>query len=628
MIALSELSKQFEGEKIPVKILKPWWDVITDYLVIFLLMVSVLVGGMELTSGSFECLPAVDCPSTSPKNGTLLSGLTKQHNACAAFHSSRKTSGREAVTTVVTEVKNRHYVKYVNSECSVTGIHWFTSYFSLLLFAQASILLILDNFWLKFPFTASIIETFCVLVVECYNAPGTSFGLSKVLWNIPADNSADMNPTSEGVTSSAQHSDEFEMEKLLDEQQDGIPSPSLTAPSTDHESSHDVDVVTAVCIKTLYEKIKRFKECIKSSKRIRRVYLAQTALQFFLTLVFIIINAVNMPNVQRTIRCTINKVSLPMEYEYFICSHNIVPVFKIALVLFFVVLGGALGVFTFILLWTIPKIFKRNSYNFKNKLGDWITTEAVDLKTAEDDMDFLLQLLHAYNKLYVVRFAIFMSEENEKKLKAFILTKEWPLTKLERHCEASEGHNGRKLRLNRLSGIPRTLFDLSGLHTLELTRCGPLKEDDFLHFHKLLHLRELSLVNCGLTKIPEEVLKITSLEVLILKHNSIKSIQDNICQLRNLITVDISNNELEYIANITALCKLSTLHLSDNPKLKVSAIKNVLACKKLRVLKMPPLTEAQKGKLNDEENRKFATVNKQLHTSDDLYKSGLALILS
>ena len=469
-----------------------------------------------------------------------------------------------------------------------------------------------------------------MLVVKCYNAPGTSFGLSKVLWNIPADNSADMSPTSEGVTSSAQHSDEFEMEKLLDEQQDGIPSPSLTAPSTDHESSHDVDVVTAVCIKTLYEKIKRFKECIKSSKRIRRVYLAQTALQCFLTLVFIIINAVNMPNVQRTIKCNINKVSLPMEYEYFICSHNIVPVFKIALVLFLVVLGGALGVFTFILLWTIHKsLFKKNSYNFKNKLGDWITTEAVDLKTAEDDLGFLLQLLHTYNKLYVVRFAIFMSEENEKKLKAFILTKEWPLTKLERHCKASEGHNGRKLRLDRLSGIPQTLFDLSGLHTLELTRCGPLKEDDFLHFHKLLHLRELSLVNCGLTKIPEEVLKITSLEVLILKHNSIKSIQDNICLLDNLITVDISNNELEDIhAKIAALCNLLTLRLSDNPKLKVSAIKNVLACKRLRVLEMPPLTEAQKGKLNDEENRKFATVNKQLHTSDDLYKSGLALILS
>ena len=277
-----------------------------------------------------------------------------------------------------------------------------------------------------------------MLVVKCYNAPGTSFGLSKVLWNIPVCD----NPTSERVTSNTQNF--HEIETLLDEQQDDIPSPALTAPSN-HEPSDDVDVVTAVAIKTLYEKIKRFKECIKSSKRIRRVYLAQTALQCFLTLVFIIINAVNMPNVQRTIKCNINKVSLPMEYEYFICSHNIVPVFKIALVLYLVVLGGALVVFTFILLWTIHKIFKKNSYNFKNKLGDWITTEAVDLKTAEDDTDFLLQLLHTYNKLYVVRFAIFMSEENEKKLKAFILTKEWPLTKLERHCEASEGHNGRKL---------------------------------------------------------------------------------------------------------------------------------------------------------------------------------------
>ena len=602
MIALSELSKQFKGEKISVKILKPWWDVITDYLVIFLLMVSVLVGGMELTSGSFECLPAVDCPSTSPKNGTLLSGLTKQHNACTAFHSSRKTSGREAVTTVVTEVKNLNHVKYVNSECSKTDIHWFTSYLSLFLFAQASILLILDNFWLKFPSTASIIETFCVLVVECYNSPGTSFGLSKVLWNIPVCD----NPTSERVTSNTQNF--HEIETLLDEQQDDIPSPALTAPSN-HEPSDDVDVVTAVAIKTLYEKIKLFKKHIKLSKRIWRVYLIQTTLQTLLTLVFIIINAVNMSNIQGTIKCNINKVSLPIEYEYFICSHNIVPVFKIALVLFLVVLGGALGVFTFILLWTIPKILKKNSYNFKNKLGDWITTEAVDLKTAEDDMGFLLQLLHAYNKLYVVRFAIFMSEENEKKLKAFILTKEWPITKLERHCE---GQNGGKLSLNKLSGIPQTLFDLSRLHTLELTRCG-LEEDDFQHFYKLLHLRKLSLVYCGLTKIPEKVLRVIHLEELILKNNSIKSIQDDICHLKSLTTVDISNNELEHIpGNIEALCNLLTLRLSNNPKLEVSAIKNVLACKRLRVLEMPPLTEAQEKELNDEEKKKFATINVQL----------------
>lgn len=175
MFAISKLSK-FESEKTTFKILKPWWDVITDYLVMFLLTVPIVIGGMELASGSFDCLPAVDCPT--PKNDTLLS------NVCTTFYSSQKATDGKGMT-VVTDINNHlQYANYVNSECSKSAVHWFLSYFSLFLLGQALILLVLDNFWLKIPTTASIIETFSALVMECDNSPGTNFALSQIYYQI------------------------------------------------------------------------------------------------------------------------------------------------------------------------------------------------------------------------------------------------------------------------------------------------------------------------------------------------------------------------------------------------------------------------------------------------------------
>ena len=321
MFALSELSK-FDSEKIAVKILKPWWDVLTDYLVIFLLMVSVVMGGMEVTSGSFECLPAVDCSQTM--NGTSLSEI-KYAKVCTVYHSSQKlTAGKPK--TVVTEHKNfLQYAKYVNSECSKTSVHWFASYFSSFLFGQAFILLILDNVWLKFPSTASTIETFSALVVECYNSPGTCFGLSQVLWNIPE------RYQSSDVTWSRSEQNLGEREKLLDEQQDNEHC-SFDSTAQSNQGKNSVDVATAVAVKTLYEKVKRFKECIKSSIWIKRLYLAQAALQALLALAFIVIDGVNMKNVRGTVKCSLD-VYIPVVHDYFTCSHNLAPVFEIALVI-------------------------------------------------------------------------------------------------------------------------------------------------------------------------------------------------------------------------------------------------------------------------------------------------------
>ena len=41
-----------------------------------------------------------------------------------------------------------------------------------------------------------------------------------------------------------------------------------------------------------------------------------------------------------------------------------------------------------------------------------------DIVLVNEDFGFLVHLLHSYNKLYVVRFAHFLSEKNKKKLES------------------------------------------------------------------------------------------------------------------------------------------------------------------------------------------------------------------
>lgn len=578
MFALSELSK-FQSEQYTVRIIKPWWNVVTDYLVKFMLMISILVGGIQLASDSLDCLPAVNC--FVPTKNVSLSFIRRNHKTCVNFYSSHPNVTDGKATTVVTELKNNFpYAKYVNSECGKNSVHWFASYFAFVLFGQAFLLLIVDNFWLKFPNTASVLENFSALVLECYNSPGTNFDLPPVF-----EKSPNRNETSQ-VENMQNELKLSETEKCIRAGKD-----NGCTPSSKNEISFDV--ATAVAVTTLYEKVKQFKERIKSSKKILTIYLIQTAIQATFTSVFLVINIVNMKNVKGLVRCSVN-VYIPIEHDYFICSYSLAPMFEAALVLFLLVLAVDFCTLLFIFGWTI-----RTNETWLNDVR----------RPAAEDMDFLVQLLYAYDKWYAARFAVFMSDKNERKLKAFIMENEWPLEKLERCCKET----GTQLKLSRLYGIPQTLFFLGhALKFLELSHCGPLQDNDFQFFEELLKLHKLSIVNCGLTKIPEKIFDMTWLLHLELAHNSIKSIQAGIIKLNKLEILNISSNELETIdESIGELTELQTLLIRDNPKLKISALKNVLECQQLKRLDICPLSESQKLEFSKDEMDKLIKVSRQ-----------------
>ena len=591
MLALNNLPKYENGKS--TKILKPWLNVFNDYLVILLLTVPILVGGIELASGRYVCVPVVDC-SMSNNASTLLSKI-KYHNVCRAFYSSQKSTGiKGKATTVVTKLEYARDYDYVNSECRKTALPWFHSYFSLLLFGQAFILLLMNNLWLKYPWTSSTVNTFYALAEECYNLPGAHF--ARLTLN--KDQKSKRNPSIEQtpLVPSGSQRNIVEHIQLYSQGEDSV--------------SVGVDLSTAVAVKTLYEKIGRFNDYVGTSKKIRNVYLIQALLQASLTVIFFTLNVLLKDDIKGTAKCSVDE-HFPVIYDYFTCSHNLSKLLERALVLFLCILGAFFVFCIIVVLWTIHKVFWTRKYYFKDALNEWRLPR--DLKPAQGDMGFLLHLLHAYDKLYTVQFAIYMSEEHNRKVKTLILDNEWPVEKLERCFYKDTEGQPRRLCLMGLSGIPNALFQLGDciatLQVLHLNGCGPLQDYDFDQFGFFVELQSLSLVSCGLTKIPKNVFLLEKLKFLCLKDNLIKEIQSGIRSLTMLLEFDISHNNLISIdRSIGTLSSLTNVNISNNPYMRWSVIRNVLACEKLGKLTVSRKSEILQRLRTEEDRIKFDNV--------------------
>ena len=365
MFALADTSK-FEGEKGACKILKPFWDVITNYLVLFLAGLSIAFVGMQLASGTFQCLAAVDCPGMSRENmSSSWFSHVKHHNACEEFYSTQKNRNIPSTVVVTDLEKSTFYANFVNSECSKSAIPNFLSYFGFVLSIQALALAVLDNLWFKLPVTASVIERFVSLVMECYESV-----------SIASNNG----------------SDDYE---------------SLDSKGHTKKSVHEkVDAF----IKNL-----EFKCC-----KIWHLYSLQAILQAVLALVFLLIHISYMSDLKGTIKCTLTQ-HIPVAHDAFICSHNLAPAFVLGLKsLYLPALGITIGFFFMKILWTAKKRKKKFEYVFdKNKLPSL----TADISPVDHDLGFLLHLLDLYDKSLVIKFAHFLREKTDKEREDYFLRK-------------------------------------------------------------------------------------------------------------------------------------------------------------------------------------------------------------
>ena len=598
MFAIGNISR-FEGEKVTCKILKPVWDVITDYLVLFLAVLSIGMGGMQLTSGTFECLAVVHCPGMSISNmSDSFFSHVKYRHYCKAFYSSQ-TSNVIKGTDVVTDVKSSfQYINFVNSECSKIAVPNFLSYFGFVLFIQAFVLIVLDNLWLRLPVTASVIESFVSLVMECYASPCPNFALTHALSDLR--HHADNQPPVDN---------NIEMTTTVSNDDSDIPV-TMKGNESDNDESLDIleDPATISAIKSLYEKVDTLKKNVKSSRKIWQLYLLQAILQVVCAVTFLSVDIYYLTDLQETMTCTLSQ-HIPVVHANFICSHNLAPAFVLGLrLLYLPTLGITIFVYVFIIVWTVRKWKNKLQYVFdERRLPSLKATILSELPPVDQDLDFLLHLLHSYDKSYVVRFAHFLSRKSKKKMQAYSLRKKYKVSTLERQLK----ENGNELSFTDIPGIPETIFKLSTeIVTLEFKECK-LQNDDFKDFVLLTSLRKLSIIKCRLKSIPEGILNIILLEELNLSGNLITKVNESIAKLSYLTTLDLSNNNLETIEpqSFENLDNLLTVYLSGNPKLKMEALKVVLACNRLRILYSPRHLLARKNELNRLEAEKFEVVN-------------------
>ena len=120
MLALSNLTKYENGKT--TKILKRWFNVFNDYLVILLLTVPIFVGGMEVVSGSYACVPVVDC---SIPYGKFTHDFTYENFICEIVMWNWNNSHMKiSYVKSISHMKVSHMkFSYVKSLCGIGTIH-------------------------------------------------------------------------------------------------------------------------------------------------------------------------------------------------------------------------------------------------------------------------------------------------------------------------------------------------------------------------------------------------------------------------------------------------------------------------------------------------------------------------
>ncbi|XP_020892531.1 volume-regulated anion channel subunit LRRC8A [Exaiptasia diaphana] len=569
MFPVDPLSR-FQEANPKYKLIKPWWAVLTGYFAIALLVIAVLAGTMQATQRNLVCVPTKNCTSF---NHSL--PASKTNNSC-----------KDNKTTLLLKLPDRRLYDFVEIECGRIVFHDFVSYFPFIIFIQAIALIVVDNILLTLPEPSALVDHFLSLVIECYNTSGTSLSLWKVLWHaiIPKN-------TDHGHKIDKLDGDEDPEQGNHDKQ----PLLKKTSQSADGGSLHSLapsptlSEDEAIKAEALYEKVGQFQIAAEKNQHLYYIYLAQAIIQSIISCSIFAYLVHHSSTFKVNAKCTIDD-TISGDYKHFKCTDFLVPFFR-NLNIFSCVLSAAYCFMSvFICIWVLLFVYKKSEkYDFASERSvnegrsNDSGNEENNRKRHEDlgllkllsptdpatgNLAFLLHLLNHCNTLYLQRFSIFLSQKNEKVIKQYILMIKWPVEKLKKMTE----DGGRALKLANLSGIPKTVFQMTDLDFLKLNNCH-VKDDLDPNDWSKLHLRSLSLVSCGLTTIPVAILNMDSLETLDLSYNNINCIPPEIHQLTSLRALDVSHNNItEGVEHLIEMEELAELNVRENNSLDFNSL--------------------------------------------------------
>ncbi|XP_055010349.1 LOW QUALITY PROTEIN: volume-regulated anion channel subunit LRRC8A-like [Boleophthalmus pectinirostris] len=314
--------------------------------------------------------------------------------------------------------------------------------------------------------------------------------------------------------------------------------------------------------KSLFEKMK-FRIHVEEGDIVYRLYIRQTIIKVIKFILIICYTGYYVHEIKFSVDCLVDIESLT-RYRNYRCAHPLATLFKILACFYIslVVVYGLICMYT--LCWMLRRPLKKK-YSFESIREESSYSDIPDVK---NDFAFMLHMVDQYDPLYSERFAVFLSEVSENKLRQLNLNNEWTLDKLRQRI-TKNFQDKLELHLFMLSGIPDTVFDLMELEVLKLELIPDVTIPPIVA--QLINLREMWLYHTpAKTEAPALAFLRKNLKSLHIKFTDIKEIPLWIYSLKNLselhLTGNLSSENNRYIVidGLRELKRLKVLRLKSN----------------------------------------------------------------
>ncbi|KAM9311332.1 volume-regulated anion channel subunit LRRC8E-like [Gastrophryne carolinensis] len=543
MIPVAEF-KQFTEQTPAFKVLKPWWDVLSEYITIAMLMIGVFGCTLQLTQDKIICLP--NHSSADVASQIYCQEFTQTSQDTRAIEkdvtgSTPITSGPARVMSGLLNSLDRQQYSYINQMCYETALHWYAKYFPYLVVIHTLIFIIFGNFWFKFPGTSSKIEHFISILGKCFDSPWTTQSLSQVSGETTQEKNVERDlskPNSD--ESSPATADLPVLEQLVAE----TPSTSV------------LDKKEGEQAKALFEKVKKFRLHVEEGDILYLMYMRQTILKVCKFVLITVYNAALVGKIYFIVPCSVHTEEMT-GYNSFCCNHTKAHLFSKLAITYLCFLG----VYGLTCLYTLYWLFHRplKEYSFRTVREE---TGISDIPDVKNDFAFVLHLVDQYDSLYSKRFAVFLSEVSESRLRQLNLNNEWSAYKLRQKLQQTP--EGRlELHLFKLPGLPDSVFEVTETESLKLELLTDAHIPPLIS--KMVHLKELSLFNCP-AKVQHGAMAYLRdhLRVLQIKFDEVKEIPLWVFSLRALEELHLNgclSQDLSKTAALESLRELKSLKI-------------------------------------------------------------------
>uniref|UniRef100_A0A8C6TE11 Si:zfos-323e3.4 n=1 Tax=Neogobius melanostomus TaxID=47308 RepID=A0A8C6TE11_9GOBI len=549
MIPVGEFRNLGSDQNQKYRVLKPWWDVFSEYLCLAMLMLGVFGCTLQLTQEKIACLPS---RYTSPTPNAI------NCNHLETYGENETTES--PINPIIQEVKGRkndldiHQYVFVNHYCYTKFVHWFAKFFPYLVVIHTMVFMVASSFWFKYPGTSSKIELFVSILGKCFDSPWTTRALSEVSEERGEEklvslrrNTISKDPPEKHRTDDEETVGLLRSSSVKSNPDRKVPEPQSTLTALDKKEGEQA--------KALFEKVKKFRTHVEEADLLYVMYVLQTSLKLLKFLLVIIYTTVLLHNIQIVVRCLV-----PPDltgYNIYCCNNNKAPLFsKLAYCYICFV-----GVYGLVCVYTLYWLFHRplKEYSFEQVRFE---TGINDIPDVKNDFAFLLHLVDQYDSLYSKRFAVFLSEVSESRLYHLNLNYEWKAKKLRTRL-AKNSSNRLELHLVMLPGLPDTVFELNEVEALKLEQVKNVTFPPSVA--KLESLQELSLIYCpAKLQLPAMNFFKEHLKILRLAFESVEELPLWMYSLHELEQLHLNgplSNEVSRSTSLESLRDLKSLRL-------------------------------------------------------------------